>query len=43
MLLLGSFSSEIQEWAEGITSGQTPSGRILVVAIFFCNTVAMVR
>ena len=34
--------SEIQEWAEGINSGSTFSGRALVVFIFLCNVAAMV-
>ena len=38
----GSFASEVQEWATGVISGQTASGRILVVFKFFCNIVAMV-
>ena len=33
---------EIQEWAESLTSGQTITGRVLVVYIFVCNILAMI-
>ena len=41
-LVLGSFLHEIQEWAESLTSGQTLTGRVLVVSVFLCNILAMV-
>ena len=37
----GSFSSEIQEWAESVTSGANLVGRLLVVFMVFCNLAAM--
>ena len=41
-LALGSFVHEIQEWAESLNSGQTLTGRVLVVSVFLCNILAMV-
>ena len=38
----GSFVSEVQEWATGLISGQTLSGRMLIIFKFCCNITAMV-
>ena len=38
----GSFSAEVQEWAQSLISGQTFTGRMLVVFKFSCNITAMV-
>ena len=38
-----SFACEIQEWADSVNSGQSLPGRILVVFVWLCNLMSMVR
>jgi hypothetical protein len=40
---VGSFAKEIQEWADTVNSGQSLAGRVLVVFVFFCNLMSMVK
>ena len=42
MFFPGSFVSEVEEWATGLISGQTLSGRMLIIFKFCCNITAMI-
>ena len=41
-LVAGSFLSEVQDWAESITSGANMTGRLLVTFMIVCNIIAMI-